>query len=168
MCLIALERILKNLIMDKSQGFSIIQLIVVLAIVGILVGIAASSFPRGDIELKQAARSFAISVQKARSEAIRKNKFVGIIVPTNNSFSIFVDENSNTNYDSATDTIVSLINFAIDYPSVSITKSSSNKIIFNPRGFARVGIAQTIKFSSFRSSSTVNVDIGSQGETKVN
>ena len=116
--------------MSNNQGFSFIELLVVLAMIGTLLGIATSNLPRGDIELRQAAQSFTLTVQKARSEAIRNNKFAGVIVPTNKTFSVFIDENSNRTYDSGTDRIVSTVNLETDYPSLSIAKSSSNEIIF--------------------------------------
>ncbi len=123
---------------------------------------------RGNIELRQAARSFSISVQRARSEAIRSNRFAGIdFATTNDSFSIFIDQNNNRSYDVGVDTLVSKVNLATEYSSVSITKSSTNQIIFDPRGFVSGSINQTITFSSSKSSSIVNAIVGLHGQVKL-
>ena len=153
--------------MNKNKGFSILELLVVLAIIGILGGGVFLIIPRGDIELEQAARSFSLSVQKARSEAIRSNQFAGVIVPTSDSFSVFVDEDNDRTYTDGTDTIISKVNLAADYPSVSITKSSSNEIVFEPRGFVWGEVNQTVVFNSSKSSSYVNAVIGVQGQVKI-
>ena len=153
--------------MSKSRGFTFIELLVVLAIVGTLFGIVTSNLPRGNIELRQAAQSFSLSVSKARSEAIRNNKFAGITFTTT-SFSVFVDENNNRTYDdSLTDTIISTVDLGADYPSLTVTKSSSNEIVFEPRGFVWGAVNQTIVFSSSKSSSIMNATIGLQGQVKI-
>ena len=51
--------------MSRRQGFTVIELVVIMAIIGVLIAIVASTLPRGDIELRQAARSFASIVGKA-------------------------------------------------------------------------------------------------------
>ncbi len=153
--------------MNKNKGFSAAELLVVLAIIGILVSGGVLIIPRGDIELEQAARGFSLSVQKARSEAIRNNKFAGIVVPTNSVFSVFVDEDQSRTYTDG-DTIISKINLATEYPSVSITKNSGNQIVFEPRGFVWGAINQTIVFSSSKSSTTIDAIIGLQGQVKLN
>ena len=152
--------------MSKNQGFSFVELLVVIAIVGTLLGIAIPNLPRGDIEMRQAARSFVLSVQKARSEAIRNNRFAGVAVPTSSTFSVFLLNDGDKTYDSG-DPIVSTVNLAVDYPSLSVTKSSTNQIIFEPRGFVWGAVNQTVVFSSSRSSSIINATIGLQGKVEI-
>ena len=151
--------------MNKNRGFSIFEVLVVIAVMGILTGMIIPNLNRGDIELRQATRSFSISVQRTRSEAIRSNRFVGIDFATD-SFSIFIDQNNNRSYD-GDDTLVSKVNLATEYPSISITKNSTNQIIFDPRGFVSGSINQTIAFNSSKSSNTINAIIGLHGQVKL-
>lgn len=68
--------------MRKEAGFTLIELIVAIAIASVLLGLAVPSF-RGMIESaqrRQAATDFYSSLARARSEAIARNRSVSICV----------------------------------------------------------------------------------------
>lgn len=66
--------------MKKSSGFTLIELMVVVAILAVVVAIAAPSF--GDLQkdsrLDSAAKNLNSAIRLARSEAIAKNAFVRV------------------------------------------------------------------------------------------
>ncbi len=151
--------------MNLKQAFTLVEIILVLAIIGVFIGIAVINLPRGDIELRQAAQNFSISVQKARSEAIRRNEFAGVTI-TAEKFIVFIDENQNKSFD-VSETIVSQVNMLTNYPSVSLVTNRNNDIVFDPRGFVAEIISQTVTFSSSRSSSIFKAVISSQGRVRL-
>ncbi len=151
----------------SKQGFTFIELMVVLGIVGVLMGITVSRLPQGDIELKQAAQSFAITVGKARSEAIRNNEFAGVLVTNNSSFSVYVDDGDRIS--NSGDSIISTVTLTEDYPSITIAKSitANNVVTFDPRGFVRGNTDPDIVFSSTKSNSTISAAINLQGRVSL-
>lgn len=91
----------------RNEGFTLIELIVTMVIVGILMSMAAPSFTRflQDAKLGGQARALSSEIQRARSEAARLNQNVVICNTTDNSTCtasavwgrriIFLDNNSN-------------------------------------------------------------------------
>lgn len=59
-----------------SHGFSILELLVVIAVIGILLSIAVASFPRDRIEVNQALQEVSRTVERARFESVEENRFV--------------------------------------------------------------------------------------------
>jgi prepilin-type N-terminal cleavage/methylation domain-containing protein len=78
----------------KSKGFTILELIVAIVILGILAAIAIPGFARygPDMRLKGAVRDLKSDMTLARAMAIRENALVALIFDTgNNRYTVFVD-----------------------------------------------------------------------------
>ena len=93
--------------------------------------------PQDRLQVQQAAKSFVVSVQKARFEAISKNLFAGVRV-TGSSFQIFLDTDPAGAPDrtySAGDQIVEEVAIGSgSYPLVSLVSDSGREVVFTPRG----------------------------------
>jgi prepilin-type N-terminal cleavage/methylation domain-containing protein len=79
---------------NKTNGFSLVELIVTLVILGIVVGTAIPGFSTWvpHYRLKSTARNVASTMQLARLKAVRENARVVIhFDTTDNSFEAFVD-----------------------------------------------------------------------------
>ncbi|CAN5821719.1 GspH/FimT family protein [soil metagenome] len=167
---------------QRNQGFSLLELIMVIAIVGIFAALGFGRLPKDRVEVQQAARSYVSSVQKARFEAISRNAFVGIKAGSG-GFTIFCDSNRDGTFTSAdfcdfngdgtfTPGEEFLSNFTIgsgDYPSVALSVTTGNgQLVFDPRGVAHEASASSLRFASSRDSGyALQAAVSGQGRVKV-
>lgn len=70
---------------DLSRGFSLVELVIAVAIMGVLLSLAAPSFSAylRNVKLRSAAEMFVAGVQLARSEAVRMNTSVEFLLTAN-------------------------------------------------------------------------------------
>lgn len=62
----------------RHYGFSIVELLVILAIIGVLVGIGVAQLNSAGAATRQAAEVVAAAVNRARFEAVRTNNTAGL------------------------------------------------------------------------------------------
>ena len=62
----------------RGAAFTLVELIIVLAFLGIVLGIAYGVLPRERLQIAQAAEGFGRTVEKARFDAIGRNNFTMI------------------------------------------------------------------------------------------
>lgn len=92
---------------NLSHGFSLVELIVVMAIIGITLGVGAPSFQTiiATSNLTTSTNDLVSALQLARSEAIKSNYLV--IVSKNTTWSdgwfVFADKNQNSSQDADTE-----------------------------------------------------------------
>ena len=151
----------------KRQGFSILELLIALAILGILVAIGANSIPRDRFAVNQAAEGLARDVQFARFQAINRNTFIGISVPQNASaYEIFTTDRTGA-YDTA-NVIKTVQMGSSDRPHAAIgTVSPNNIILFDPRGISIFGDSKTVEIKSTASTYTRTISINAQGKATI-
>lgn len=115
-----------------TAGFSITELIVVTAIAGLIMGIAAPSFMRWlpNIRLSSAARQIATDLQMARMKAITKNANTTVNF-SGNTYTYGADSR----------------NLSTLYPGITITSVTSNPL-FLPRGTANASVTITLSNGS--------------------
>lgn len=105
--------------LKRSLGYSLIELMVTLALAGILMGVAVPSFTAviDSNRLTTDANDLVTAINLARSEAIKRNLRVtlcksanGSSCNANNNWSqgwiIFTDQNNDATYDSNADTLL--------------------------------------------------------------
>lgn len=146
-----------------DKGFTLIELMVVVAIVAVLASLAAPSF--NALATTQALRSASselhISLLQARSEALRTNRNV-YVVPVSATdpattadwaagWTIFVDiNNSGSTYEPGTDTIVSKSAPISSKLTITTAKTNAVGFVFDARGFnGGLGVASAkVTFAS--------------------
>jgi len=108
----------------RTHGFSLIELMVVIAIAAIISGLAAPSFTRmlNANRIQTSASALQSDMSYARTEAVRRGAWVSICPSSNqtscdttntwqNGWIVFYDAIGNGVYDSSADTRPSVCNF---------------------------------------------------------
>lgn len=130
--------------MQKNSGFTLIELAVIIAIVGVLAGIAVPSFvgwlPK--YRLSSSADDIQALVQNARLRAVKENTHVAVLLDPDNDgldgdYLVFVDKNSDWSKDVG-ESIVAQGEVA---PGIRITGTgyANNRFSFNSRGLCLEG-----------------------------
>jgi prepilin-type N-terminal cleavage/methylation domain-containing protein len=158
--------------MRNNSGFTLIELAVIIAIVGVLAGIAVPSFvgwlPK--YRLNSSADDIQALVQNARLRAVKENAHVAVLLDPDNDgldgdYLVFVDNNSNWNMDSGetmvargevTSGIQVTVNGFLSYPRFS----------FNSRGLCLEGSGNITLRNSKGKTKTVNIEM--TGSSRIN
>ncbi len=148
---------------NMNKGFTLIELMVVIAIVAILATLAAPSFNAlaTTQALRAASSELHISLMQARSEALRTNRNVYVVpvsatTPATETdwaagWTIFVDmNNSGDTYQAGTDTIVSKSPVISSKLNINTDKTNAVGFMFDARGF-NSGLGATNSKVSFAS-----------------
>ncbi len=112
--------------MNNQKGFSLIEMMVVIAVISILAGIAipnAISW-RSNSQIGAAAREIMTDLQRARMEAIKRNRNVEAIFTTGKGA-------SSTIKDLTSDAILSGTSYS---GGVEVNIAQGERFIFNSRG----------------------------------
>lgn len=131
----------------KSNGFTLIELMVTIALMAIMLSIAAPSFTsfRRNSELASIANNFLAALNAARTEAMKRNMFA-MVVPVNNDndwskgWVVFVDANDNGSYDSSADILVMQQEAPPPYITLTgnnSTAASASYVRYDGSGFSR-------------------------------
>ncbi|AFZ67475.1 GspH/FimT family pseudopilin [Deinococcus peraridilitoris] len=156
--------------MRHTSGFSLLELLIVIGIVGVLAAIVPLTIRRDQIQTRQAANLLAQQIQLSRFEAVRRNRFAGIYFPANGlSFIVYEDTNNDRTYTSSGDTTIQTYNLRSgDYAKTQLQLSAAATILFDPRSFL-VNTAAPGTVTTFRMQSTDNsnyvwrVEVTTQG-----
>jgi len=156
--------------MRKPQGLSLIELVIVIAVLGILLALGTGYLPSDRLAVNQAARSLAAQVTRARLEALRRNDFVGIQFLTGGAggYAVFVDQNQNGTYDT-TETTIQTVNFGQgDWAQVRLTAlTGPAALVFDPRGIPQDFTGTTLTLSNRAGTYTKGVSISPQGRASL-
>ena len=124
---------------NRSHGFTIVELMVVITIIGILAFIATPSFReiKRNSELTSATNNLMAALNTARTEAMKSGVNAGVVPTTgtdwNSGMTIFVDRNLNNLFD-AGDTL--LTNTEVLPAYFTVTPSNANNfVMFNASGY---------------------------------
>jgi len=134
-----------------QRGFTLIELIVVIALIAIMMGLAAPSFVRfqRSSELTSATNSLVGSMAAARAEAMKRNRnaFVLPLVADDwrGGWTVFVDMNANNAFDNGVDVLVMTEaalpgSISVPAPTAGLNAfkySTTTYIMFNGSGFPR-------------------------------
>ena len=157
--------------MRSPYGLSLIELVVILAVLGVLLALGAPRLSPDRLAVNQAARGLAQQVTRARFEAIRRNEFVGLQLQTGGTGGavLFVDANRNSSYDPG-EPIVHSMDFGTgDWGRVRLQSvSGASALVFDTRGIPRDWVQATIVTLANRAGTyTRKVEISLQGRAQV-
>ncbi|MER3536197.1 MAG: prepilin [Thermus sp.] len=155
----------------NSSGFSLLELLVVLLILGIFLLLATPQPDPDRRAVDQAARGLSEQVVRARLEAIRNNVFAGVHLFTDGAggYAVFLDLNANRVYDPGEE--VQLVRFGQgDWARVALAKERSTlgnlPLLFDPRGIPAKIITGTWALKS-SSGHVRKVVVSQQGRARV-
>ena len=146
---------------NPSKGISILELLVVMAIVGILAGLGFVNLPRDRFAVNQAAEGLARDVQLARFEAIRRNSFVDLRVDQ--------AENRYRIIETDTDQIIKTVSLGGSAtPQAEFGDVTNDGIIrFDPRGIGVGAAGIDVEIRSATGNYTRDVRINAQGRASI-
>lgn len=156
--------------MQQHKGFSLLELIIVIAILGILSTVGLLTIRRDTPQVRQAASIIAADLMRARTEAIRLNTPVTFKVNAGaDSYSMFADSDCDGTADTGTTNIAERTTTG-DFPLADVETTLTNaRICFDVRGLPRNNATGSISVTSRQVSSTrLSVNISSQGQVEVN
>jgi type IV fimbrial biogenesis protein FimT len=154
----------------KNQGFTIIELITVIAIIVILATIVSPSFKeiQRNSELTSATNNLMGAINTARTEAMKRSKNA-LVAPTtgtdwNTGITIFVDTNFNNTFDAGDILIKNTETLASYFTITQGNAAGSNFILFNASGFARTlaGISYNSTFEITRNDGLTGAELLAQ------
>ncbi len=134
---------LKSSNREKQQGFTIIELMVTLVVLGVLLSIAVPSFLNWiqTNSLNSYTRNLISALTLARSEAVSRQ--IGVTVRKgspqtpqkwSDGFHMYTDPQGNSAYSQVTDTMIREVNLSVDGLTVQTNGSGNNFVSFKNTG----------------------------------
>ncbi|WP_243089664.1 GspH/FimT family pseudopilin [Thermus neutrinimicus] len=155
--------------MRWRHGFSLIELVILLAVLGVVLALSAGILNPDRQAVNQAAQSLAAQVTRARLEAIRQNAFAGLVFFTtgNGGYLVFVDRNGNRTYD--TNEAIQTITFGQgDWGRVKLAQvSGGTSLVFDTRGIPTGFIQIETILSNRQGTYSKTVQISPQGRAAI-
>lgn len=157
--------------MSKShQGFTLIEALIVLAILGVLLSLMAGSLRSDRIAVNQAAQGLAANVTRARLEAIKNNTYAGLSVNTSQkSYAVWVDTNGNAAFDPGTDRVLQRVVLGQgELAKVTMGLGTTlTGIVFDSRGIPQNQGGGNVVFTDLGNSYFKTVIVNAQGRARV-
>lgn len=143
------------------RGFTIIEVMVVIVIIGIMAGIAAPNFMNYLVSRRLSGATMQLygDLMNARMQAVSQNKWVALMIDNDHQYKIFPDDNKNGAADDG-----GIINKDLhpDYGDVTFSTSPVT-VTFYPNG---TGSTATLGLNG--SAGSKSITVSSNGRVKIN
>lgn len=149
----------------SQNGFTLLEVMVVIVIIGIMIGIATPNFMEylKSRRLSGATMQVYVDLMNARQQAISENNKVIVELTTNNSYRIIRDLNGNGAIDAGETGPIKSIH--PDYADVTFAPGTSGfKPVFYTNG---TGLPGSIVLTSSSLSKTKTIDISMAGRVRI-
>jgi len=129
--------------MRRLRGFSLIELLIVLAIAAVLLVAGFAQINTGGAATSQAAQAIAATVNRARFEAVRTNNTAGLQIigadaTQGGTIRVCIDVDESVTLSCATGTIVSTVVLSEgELARARITSPATLTVFFDRRGIVR-------------------------------
>ena len=152
--------------MQSPRGIGLIELLVAIAIIGILLSLGFTNLRRDRFAVHQAAEGLARDFQLARFEAIRSNEFVGIsVAATDDQYRFLIDQDRNGALDAAAgDAVTKTVRLGAEH-GVEVTTDVT--FIFDTRGIATALTPAAVTISNRSGDYSKTVCISAQGQGNI-
>jgi len=169
--------------MSRERGFTLLELIISISIVGILASLALPSFQGiiANARTRSTTESFNLALQLARTEAIKRNARVAFRFETTGAWTVCSSVSTTVQANCATDDIVQIKKAAEASSNVTITPTPTGTAMITFTGTGRPYLdaslawknpdgtneVTSIDFSSTSGSNAYRVMITSSGSIKL-
>jgi type IV fimbrial biogenesis protein FimT len=157
--------------MDRSQqAFTLIEVLVALAVLGVILGMTALSLRPDRTAVNQAARGLAANVTRARLEAIKFNTYAGLSVDAaQQSYMVWVDTDGNGVFTAGTDRVLQQVRLGQgELARVTLGSGTTlSGIVFDSRGIPQNQGGGSVVFTGLGNSYSKTVVVNAQGRAKV-
>lgn len=157
--------------MDRSQqAFTLIEVLVALAILGVILGMTALSLRPDRTAVNQAARGLAANVTRARLEAIKFNAYAGLRVDASQkSYTVWVDTDGNGVFTAGTDRVLQQVMLGQgELARVTLGSGTTlTSIVFDSRGIPQNQGGGSVVFTDLGNGYSRTVVVNAQGRAKV-
>lgn len=144
---------------NRRGGFTLLEILIVVAIVGVVGAISFVSLPRDRYAVGQAAQITSQAVRLARLEAVKRDTDVSVnFVKDSSSFDVVRD-----------DTSTLLHTYSLDpqgAKTVTVT-SGTDSITFNPRGVTSKPTSQPVVLTNTKTGYSKTLSIDLQGNVEI-
>jgi len=145
----------------KNSGFSLVEMLIVIAIVAIISSIAAYSWQRyvTNTNLKTASRDIITDIDSYRAKSTSENRMYLIaFIPATNSYYIIYSPATATHSMVFITKMMSTYGSGIQITSANyVASSATNWIMFQPRGTVTAGTATLTNSRSSTATITSNI-----------
>lgn len=118
----------------SRQGFSIVELVVVVAIISTLLMVAAFAYVRYNVRynIERQTKQMYSNLMKARMRAFQENRQI-VVVFSNNSYATYIDNDSSGSYTNGDILISDLTDNNLAYTIAA----TFDELVFDVRGLAK-------------------------------